>query len=1006
MAVAVVICGAIAIRNSGKDPSAVKKWRTVGPRLSGAAWAECCQAAEIRRTCDEAVETREAAIALLAVAHGECLDKAFAAVEKYAKDDLSAAYFIRAQRTGDGVDFLRALDAASRSNSDAAQFNRALAQQKLGLTREAMQSWDDIVRRDKSAWANDARQRLGQLRATYPRWERDRMKNALGLRDSAQVDRITRAFPTEAMQYFELDAVHDSGAATILASALARIGDPYARDIVAAAANTPDPKAFAEGLVAFQQENYSRAADLLERAGNPLHLTARYRAASALFRGGGDCLTVIESWAPIVEKRRYRDLAIRYHLLRANALEQQDRYFEALRFYQEALALANSPKRKVDILSRRAFNYSTIGQPANAFNDAVTILSLTPNVADLNANHHTYASAARAARDLGFPAIALQFQNVAVQLIQKSIAEAPAEAMKNAKHHYAIALRQRADMHAELGNDAVAEADLALATELARAADSDYLPLLNMRLAEVRGQQAMAAGRFSEAAGRFTEAIALAQNQYSTYRANLYYKRALARQGDPKSDEDLALALKILQNEATRLRDSAARGDYEDLWKPYFSRFQAMHHQLIESKLAQNDAGGAFVHLEQSRGFEPIQLLLQAGPLPPGFQRIDSTGSLQQAMSTLPDDTLILQYLVLEDRTYSWALSRDNIRVSRHPVGRKVIQDWVARIRSGVELRLNGPITTVMRAVYEELFRAQLAGSTYRRIVIVPDGPMHGLPFSALESTSEGHLIRRSSVAIAGSTSLYLYALHRDREFQPSSRPRALIVGEPTLHPVLARQFRLGRIQNALAEAGQLHNDYPGSELLPGAEATTEAFLAAAKNATIIHFAGHAVANPHDPWLSMLMLAPQGKDAGDLTAEKLLKELPDLNARLIVLAACSTASGDAIGAEGLAPLVRPLIAARVPSVVGTLWNVQDTPTIRELLVSFHRHYRNGDDVAVALRKAQLEMLRDNRPARAWAAFQAVGYADSPYASRTAQKETYSELHRQDSLHRPDGLHSQ
>jgi CHAT domain-containing protein len=104
--------------------------------------------------------------------------------------------------------------------------------------------------------------------------------------------------------------------------------------------------------------------------------------------------------------------------------------------------------------------------------------------------------------------------------------------------------------------------------------------------------------------------------------------------------------------------------------------------------------------------------------------------------------------------------------------------------------------------------------------------------------------------------------------------------------------------------------------------------------------------------------------------------------------------------------VRPLIAANVPAVVGSLWDVKDAST-KPLLVSFHRHYRQGDDVAVALRNAQLERLRNHESAMKWAAFQVVGYAASPYARPIALEKAKNEhLYRPNSLHRPDGLHSQ
>jgi CHAT domain-containing protein len=85
--------------------------------------------------------------------------------------------------------------------------------------------------------------------------------------------------------------------------------------------------------------------------------------------------------------------------------------------------------------------------------------------------------------------------------------------------------------------------------------------------------------------------------------------------------------------------------------------------------------------------------------------------------------------------------------------------------------------------------------------------------------------------------------------------------------------------------------------------------------------------------------------------------------------------------------VRPIIAAGVPAVVGSLWDIQDATTV-DVMVSFHRHYRRGNDVAAALQAAQLEMLRNKNPGLrsvlAWAPFQVVGYASSPFGSAPHQ----------------------
>jgi CHAT domain-containing protein len=121
-----------------------------------------------------------------------------------------------------------------------------------------------------------------------------------------------------------------------------------------------------------------------------------------------------------------------------------------------------------------------------------------------------------------------------------------------------------------------------------------------------------------------------------------------------------------------------------------------------------------------------------------------------------------------------------------------------------------------------------------------------------------------------------------------------------------------------------------------------------------------------------------------------LKELQLTKTRLAVLSACSSAGGTPVGAEGLAPLVRPFVAAGVPGVVGTLWNVSDSRATVDLLVHFHEQYRQGRDAAQALQLAQQEMIADplesQHAAWAWSAFQMYGCASSPFRLRPITKE--------------------
>jgi CHAT domain-containing protein len=172
----------------------------------------------------------------------------------------------------------------------------------------------------------------------------------------------------------------------------------------------------------------------------------------------------------------------------------------------------------------------------------------------------------------------------------------------------------------------------------------------------------------------------------------------------------------------------------------------------------------------------------------------------------------------------------------------------------------------------------------------------------------------------------------------------------------------------------------------------------------VIHIAAHAIANAQMPSKSLLFLAPSGNHRGTIDAKELLIHLHLDRTRLVVLATCSSAGGLPVGSEGVAPLVRPLLAAAVPAVIGTLWDVNDA-TAKRLLVSFHRRYLEGNDAAVALQRAQLELLGSNKDFE-WAAYQVIGHASSPNQAHKGNGEINHGIHSQNTVQRPRSIHPQ
>jgi len=94
--------------------------------------------------------------------------------------------------------------------------------------------------------------------------------------------------------------------------------------------------------------------------------------------------------------------------------------------------------------------------------------------------------------------------------------------------------------------------------------------------------------------------------------------------------------------------------------------------------------------------------------------------------------------------------------------------------------------------------------------------------------------------------------------------------------------------------------------------------------------------------------------------------------RLVVLAACGTARGRQRPGQTNISVARAFLSAGVPTVVATLWPIDDGPAA-DFFPRFHRHLVRGQSAAEALRAAQLESIQlPDTPPSLWAAVQIIG----------------------------------
>jgi CHAT domain-containing protein len=167
-----------------------------------------------------------------------------------------------------------------------------------------------------------------------------------------------------------------------------------------------------------------------------------------------------------------------------------------------------------------------------------------------------------------------------------------------------------------------------------------------------------------------------------------------------------------------------------------------------------------------------------------------------------------------------------------------------------------------------------------------------------------------------------------------------------------------------------------------GTTATKSALTALAPSYNVIHLATHGLIDEEHPMDSAVLLATEGSDDGILSVRDILR-LPALKAHLVTLSACQTGLGK-ISGDGVAGLSRSFIIAGTPSVLVSLWNVDDVMTAYQM-ESFYKDYLASQSKATALRAAQLKTIGfmekgmtvagSRANPRYWAAFQLVGEAN-------------------------------
>jgi CHAT domain-containing protein len=371
---------------------------------------------------------------------------------------------------------------------------------------------------------------------------------------------------------------------------------------------------------------------------------------------------------------------------------------------------------------------------------------------------------------------------------------------------------------------------------------------------------------------------------------------------------------------------------------------------------------------------------LQLDDASPASQTATRPIPLKTVQRDLRPTELVIEYVLDKPHSYSLAITRHSIHVYELP-SKTTIEEQASEYRR--LLRRRQTDTVLAQALFHELLSPIPEYKSKLSIIVVPDGSLHLLPFSALMDQGL-YTIRTHAFSTAPSATVFYILRNRDRAQVAAQRSYLGVAAwtqpaEPRI-PILRAMEGLERAKlQPLPESGTEVEEIARllpmpSTVLLGAQATETNF----KNLPlaeyrVVHLALHGYADPEYPDRSALVFAPQDKPTDDgLLQVREIRRL-QLNARLVTLSACDTGLGP-VGEAGVANLTNAFIEAGADTVVSTLWELEDQSTA-QLMTEFYTRLAQHQNIGQALREAQLQFLQAGLAPYYWASFEIVGDPD-------------------------------
>lgn len=956
-------------------------------------------------------------VAAIHISKGE-FDSAVDRLEKEVKNhpnnalllnDLATAYLTRGDYTEQPKDYVYALstiDEALAVNPTKPElpilFNRALMFQKLFLERLAREAWEKYLALETNPdWQMEGRKHLDVLNApSFEQiWQAEKTKlaNAIINNDLATANQVIEKYPHPSRMYaiddllpawadFYLgekfvEAEQQLKIAEFIGSKLVTLQeDKLVQDMVSTIISLPknDIANKKRHDLATAHQFYSKAKYFLERSevdnallnlNNAADIFSKVNdiaSASHIYLHIARCQTSINysealdttrKLLPVVKQNQYPYLLARTYTLISYIYQNKVELSKAIEFSQKAIKILEAIQDFPDIAiiySNLCWIFSSLQDPEQALGYIYKSLKqhLIKNIRYIN-------DLGRKAEQILFldkPEISIYFYDEAFQLAIKSKEDIS----------IVLSLIKKAQINQYLNNRKDLVEDIKLIREYKeKNSDSDLQQSIEDQVnvietkSYINNQPEKAVFLCNKLIERFEKAK---DTYYKTQIYTIRFQSYLQIGKFDLAEADLLTLTDEIENQRKAIKE-------ENYRISFFEKPISVYEELAKLKINHsNEIETAFDYVERSHArtlLDEIETYRKTTNISKLILKGASNSlPFKQIQSLLPKNITLLEYLVLKDQIFIWIIKNTGINFSKTTINQveldKLIDDYSTALQKGNSKEQ----LKYFSDRFYQLLITPIAKfiSLEDSLVIVPDKELYKLPFVAFTNPNTNkYLLEENPISYAPSATIFINDLKRDLQLSKQPNKKVLVIGNPTFSKESFPGLR--PLSGAEKEAEQIVKIYSNnSYLLKEEKATKKEFAKLSAQFNTIHFAGHSIANPKSPLYSVMVMATENNIEED-TSALYAYELYGYNfdkTQLVVLAACQTAKGQVVKGEGLLSIARPFLAKGVPSVVASLWDANDSAA-EALFIEFHKQRKAGENLAAALRKAQLSLLNsDNK----------------------------------------------